>query len=182
MRNSSNWLWQRRLWSLACLAVLTTLMGCRQSSSFSGGNTRQGASQTPRADAPAPNSAPIPQTPVPQQAVTQGSFTVWANPPNPVEGQPYNVHMRVKLPNNVSQYNRNDLSGTLVGTDGYFQPINGIFSFIQPFYFVPGTGYAELVMRIPGAKRGVNDTLKVTSKLINESQNISVWFGTPTLN
>jgi hypothetical protein len=70
----------------------------------------------------------------------------------------------------------------LVGTDGYFQPINGIFSIIQPFYFVPGTGYAELVMRIPGAKRGVNDTLKVTSKLINESQNISVWFGTPTIN
>jgi hypothetical protein len=182
MRNSSNLLWQRRVLGLVYLAVLTTLLGCRQSSSFSGGNNRQGASQTPRADVPSQNAVPTPQTPVPQQAVTQGSFTVWANPPNPVEGQPYNVHVRVKLPNTVNQYNRNDLSGTLVGTDGYFQPINGIFSIIQPFYFVPGTGYAELVMRIPGAKRGVNDTLKVTSKLINESQNISVWFGVPTVN
>lgn len=163
------------------LGVLMSFFGCRQPSSFSGGSERMGAaSKAPPVSAPPPvQTVPIP---APQQAITQGSFTVWADPPNPVEAQPYNIHVRVKLPSNVTQYNRSDLSGTLFGTDGYFQPMNGIFSFLQPFYFVPGMGYAELVMRIPGAKRGVNDTLKVTSKLINESQSISIWFGTPTVN
>lgn len=160
-----------------------SVLGCREASSFSGGSGRQGASSLPPSTVnPAPQPAPQNLPPVPQQAVTQGSFTVWANPPNPVEAQPYNIHVRVKLPSNVTQYSRNDLSGTLFGTDGYIQPMNGIFSFIQPFYFVPGTGFAELVMRIPGAKRGVNDTLKVTSKLINESQSISILFGDPSLN
>lgn len=167
--------------TLMNLGVAISLVGCRQPSKFSGGSERSGAAaKAPPVPAQPPmQSAPIP---VPQQAIIQGSFTVWADPPNPVEAQPYNVHVRVKLPPNVTQYNRNDLSGTLFGTDGYFQPMNGIFSFLQPFFFVPGTGYAELVMRIPGAKRGVNDTLKVTSKLINESQSISIWFGSPTLN
>jgi hypothetical protein len=165
------------------IILASSLMGCRQASSFSGGTGRQGASSAPPATGtPAPQPAPQNLPPVPQQAITQGSFTVWANPPNPVEAQPYNIHIRVKLPSNVSQYGRNDLSGTLLGTDGYVQPMNGIFSFIQPFYFVPGTGFAELVMRIPGAKGGVNDTIKVTSKLINESQSISILFRDPALN
>lgn len=166
------------------IMVLSSFFGCRASNSFSGGSGREGARQmTPGTPPPVADAVPQPQPPpVPQQAVTQGSFTVWANPPNPVEGQPYNIHVRVKLPSNVNQYARNDLSGTLVGTDGYIQPMNGIFSLIQPFYFVPGSGFAELVMRIPGAKRGVNDTLKVTSRLINESQDISIWFGNPVMN
>ena len=169
--------------ALLNMTLAIALAGCRQASSFSGGSERQGASVAPPSTVtPVPQPAPQNLPPVPQQAVTQGSFTVWANPPNPVEAQPYNIHIRVKLPSNVSQYTRTDLSGTLFGTDGYVQPMNGIFSFIQPFYFVPGSGFAELVMRIPGAKRGVNDTLKVTSKLINESQTISIWFGDPGVN
>jgi hypothetical protein len=175
----------RNLSFLACLSYLLTVSafsGCK-TASFSGGSGRQGVAQTPpQVEAPAPQPSPSVQPPTPQQAITQGSFTVWANPPNPVEAQPYNIHIRVKLPSNVTQYTRTDLSGTLIGTDKYIQPINGIFSFIQPFYFVPGSGFAELVMRIPGAKRGVNDTLTVTSKLISESQTISILFGDPGIN
>jgi hypothetical protein len=128
---------------------------------------------------PAINPNPQVQPPVPQGAIVQGSFTVWADPPNPAQGQRYNIHMRVKLPSNVGQYSRADLSGTLFGTDGYFQTINGMFGFIQPFYFDPSGGFAELVMPIPGAKQGVHDSLKVSSSVLQESQTINIVFGQP---
>ena len=164
------------------VSSMISFFSCRESSKFSGSGSRSGATaQPPEIEQTQPVPSPVP-SPVPQQSITQGSFTVWANPPNPQEGQRYDVHIRVKLPSNAMQYNRADLSGTLFGTDGYFQSINGFFGFIQPFFYTPGTDYAELIMPIPGAKRGVNDSLKVTSRLLNESQTISIWFGAPTMN
>jgi hypothetical protein len=155
--------------------------GCRSTNSFSSGGQRPGVTQTstPVVQPPPVSNNPQIQPPVPQGAIVQGSFTVWADPPNPSQGQRYNIHMRVKLPSNVGQYSRADLSGTLFGTDGYFQTINGMFGFIQPFYFDPSAGFAELVMPIPGAKQGVHDSLKVSSAVLQESQTINIVFGQP---
>ena len=173
-------LWISR--SLLCVAAsLVMATGCRSTNSFSSGGQRPGVTQTstPVVQPPPVSNNPQIQPPVPQGAIVQGSFTVWADPPNPSQGQRYNIHMRVKLPSNVGQYSRADLSGTLFGTDGYFQTINGMFGFIQPFYFDPSAGFAELVMPIPGAKQGVHDSLKVSSAVLQESQTINIVFGQP---
>jgi len=166
---------------LGVAVSLALTPSCRSTNSFSSGGQRPGVTQTPTpvVQPPVVNTTPQVQPPVPQGAIVQGSFTVWANPPNPAQGQRYNIHMRVKLPSNVGQYSRSDLSGTLFGTDGYFQTINGMFGFIQPFYFDPSAGFAELVMPIPGAKQGVHDSLKVSSAVLQESQTINILFGQP---
>jgi hypothetical protein len=174
----SLWISRRLLYLSASLVMAT---GCRSTNSFSSGGQRPGVTQTstPVVQSPPVSNNPQIQPPVPQGAIVQGSFTVWADPPNPSQGQRYNIHMRVKLPSNVGQYSRADLSGTLFGTDGYFQTINGMFGFIQPFYFDPSAGFAELVMPIPGAKQGVHDSLKVSSAVLQESQTINIIFGQP---
>jgi hypothetical protein len=121
----------------------------------------------------------------PPQAIVQGSFTVWPVPLVPMERQDYQIHILVKLPSNTNSYNAFDLSGTLTGTDGYTQTINGtrmspnmLFPLpgIQTFNFYPGVAQAKLILFIPGAARGVNDRIEVRSNLINESQSISVVF------
>lgn len=184
--------------------LLCSMSSCGSSSSFAGDTVRPVASAPSKPSQQVPTKPPVdPQTPVvpptkptpetpippvkpvvppppkpPQEAVTKGSFTVWANPPNPKMFESYEIHVRVKLPANTFQYNRMDLSGTLYGTDGYQQTINvddGLS--VQRFNFTPGSGYAELIMPIPGASGGVSDTLTVNSRLIKESQTIKIVFG-----
>ncbi|NBQ52825.1 MAG: hypothetical protein EBU49_04505, partial [Proteobacteria bacterium] len=66
-----------------------------------------------------------------------------------------------------------DLSGTLIGTDGYTHTIGYDVDLEE---FMSGKGSAELIIFVPGAFRGVNDTLRVTSRALNESQTISIRF------
>lgn len=178
-----------RLTALVLLISQSTV-NCSSDASFAGKN----APNDPPSSAPATSTAPAPtvtpppdQTSPPPDAIVQGSFTVWPEPRVPAEWQNYDIHIQVKLPSNTTTYDRLDLSGTLTGTDGFTQEINGTaFSSNwvlgwpvpgkQSFTFVSGSGVAELVMHIPGAKRGVNDTIQVRSNLLNESQSISVTF------
>ncbi len=114
---------------------------------------------------------------LPPHAIVKGSFSVWATPPHPIEGEDYIIHIQVKLPSQTSNYYKTDLSGTLIGTDGYVQVINDPKSLpYQKFYYSSGSSTAEFTMLIQGAKSGVDDTIKVTSKLLQESQEISVHF------
>lgn len=73
-----------------------------------------------------------------------------------------------------------DLSGLLIGTDGYQQAINqsgGIMgNSLQSFTYLPGSTQAELLMHIPGAMKFVRDTINIHSNMLNESQNISIIF------
>lgn len=135
-----------------------------------------------------PQPRPTTQLPAtPPGAVVRGSFTVWANPPNPVQHQPYAVHIRVKLPPNIYNYSQHDLSGRLEGTDNYFQIINGAQGNYtesrpmappqQKFYYTPGSGYAEMVLPVPGAlTSNVRDTITVSSGVANDSQILYVQF------
>jgi len=167
--------------------VFGFLPGCGTSHSFSGSNpapaSRLGQpsgatsnnAQTPAAtpSAPTPDIQMPPPAPLPPGAVVQGSFTVFADPPRPMEMQDYFVHVRIKLPTSVSSYLQSDLRGTLIGTDGYTHTI-GLDTYKEDFK--SGTGSAELVIFVPGAERGVNDTLNVTSRILRESQTILIRF------
>jgi hypothetical protein len=127
--------------------------------------------QTPDEQNPAPTPTP------PQNVIVKGSFSVWATPSHPAEAEDYVIHIQVKLPSQTMNYYKNDLSGTLVGTDGYVQRINDPMAFaFQRFKYTNGSPTAELSMLISGAKAGVDDTIKVTSKLLQESQEIHVHF------
>jgi hypothetical protein len=109
--------------------------------------------------------------------VAKGSFTVWADPAIPAEGQNYTIHVLVKLPANSSHYSADDLSGTLDGSDGYDLTINSPENAAdQTLLFEPGSDTAELILDVPGGATGTADTLAVTSRLLNESQRISVQF------
>jgi len=167
--------------------IVGFLSGCGTSHSFSGNNPapvpRQGQTseatstyvQTPAATPSAPtvdNRTP-PLAPLPPGAIVQGSFTVFADPPHPMEGQDYLVHVRIRLPTSLSDYAKSDLSGTLVGTDGYTHTIGYDAHFEN---FMSGKGSAELIIFVPGAERGINDTLRVTSRTLNESQTIFIRF------
>ena len=109
--------------------------------------------------------------------VRKGSFTVWADPAIPEQGQGYAIHVVVKLPGNFSNYSAADLSGTLDGSDGYDLTINSPDNEgDQTLLFEPGSGTAELILEVPGGATGIADTLVVRSHLLNESQSISVKF------
>ncbi len=121
----------------------------------------------------------------PPKSIVQGSFTVWANPMHPQVRQRYYVYIRVKLPSDASSYTKYDLTGRLRGTDGYYQDINGMSGTPpyplkiprQWFKYDNSSKTALLVMEVPGALAGgIQDTLTIKSRLLNESQKISVQF------
>ena len=166
---------------IICFLSVTS---CKQdSNSFSGSQRTQPARKPIAKHEPQPSDNVVPSPPpvvqptpvTPPNGIVKGSFTVWAVPPNPAQDEDYDIHVRVNLPLTITSYAVTDLSGTLVGTDSYTQKINGLFDVIsQRFIYSPGS--AELVMKIPGADRGVDDTLNVASKVLNESQSILIHF------
>jgi len=160
---------------IIAVACIGSLEGCGPSNSFSGSNPAPASRprQTSDAIVDTLQTSVAPPAPLPPGAIVQGSFTVFADPPHPMEGQEYFVHIRIKLPATLSSYSRGDLSGTLVGTDGYTHTI-GYDADLENF--MSGQGSAELIILVPGAFRGVNDTLRVTSRALNESQTISIRF------
>ena len=188
----------QHIFSIAFSLSLTAVMGACSSNSFSGSSSTA-APATPKTPSsngqavatPLPVATPIP-TVLPQNAVVKGSFTVWAEPPNPTPGQSYTINISVKLPSNVSSYKKANLTGTLVGTDGYQQAIipadaPGIapqtFTFSPANPLIPGsTASALLVMQIPGAMKNVRDTLTVVSSVpevqppVYDSQTIGIIF------
>ncbi|MEM1062625.1 MAG: hypothetical protein AAGJ97_09920, partial [Planctomycetota bacterium] len=59
------------------------------------------------------------------KTVTKGSFTVWTVPSDPEPRQNYVIVIEIKVPKRVRQYRRSDLSGVVIGTDDYRQPLPG---------------------------------------------------------
>lgn len=182
---------KQRLMITVAVAMMI-IVSCKGSSDFSGSGSSTSPKQPSTANTskptttntPPPAVTPTPSLPLPENSIVKGSFTVWADPPNPSAGQNYEIHIRVTLPATLSSYVKTDLSGELIGTDKYYQGINGTEGNIlihlktpaQRFSFVPNSGSAELIMPIPGAASGVNDTINVKSALLNEAQTITVHF------
>lgn len=202
--------------------ALLLLAGCKESSFSSGGGGKTAPAKVAKVEKPSKDAVPKAdsETPLgnktgpeqgadvattggtpsvaPTEAVTVGSFTAWADPANPAERQDYTIFIEVKLPSNGSplSYTKEDLSGLLIGTDGYTQAIEQSFAPIQmatlpfdvPFQpssqptfdpkgqFVVNGNIAKISFMVPGADRKVQDTIQIRSKLLNESQTVSLVF------
>ncbi len=143
---------------------------------------------------------------VPENAVTAGSFTAWttpienkfgADPPKPGDsprpGQKYWITIQIRVPPNRRVYSLSDLSGVVIGTDGYEQRIPYDRRNEVPQVFVvneegalvkPGTsipvvnGVVQLRIWVPGAVELTKDTIEVKSRMLNEEQTLELMFQT----
>ncbi len=109
---------------------------------------------------------------VPGYAQTKGSFSTWPDPRDPKPGQDYDIIIQIKLPGNITKIRGSDLSGTVIGTDGYRQAIR-----FKPNDWLPvEKGMVRIRIPVPGAARLVRDTIRVESKLIKEKQTFEIEF------
>ena len=116
----------------------------------------------------------------PPNAVSQGSFTVWANPAYPAPHQDYLLYTRVALPADTSSYTANDISGRLIGTDGFAINIGGARNPFGSFSFFPENHSAVITTKVPGAATaGIKDRIQVASRLLGESQTLLLVFTMP---
>lgn len=118
-------------------------------------------------------------------AVREGSFAAWTVPEDPRVGEDYRIVIEVTLPSDTERYARNDLSGQLIGTDGYKVAIpdgrewNGQ-GWTRPMRtpaFRRSGDKARVVFFIRGAHQSfIRDTILIRSKLLEESQKLQITF------
>lgn len=129
-------------------------------------------------------------------AVTKGSFTVWAEPDNPALHEPYIIFIRVRLPKGKRHYRASDLSGIVLGTDAHEQRIpwdprwpgaalktkrsgDGQLPLRLNGYLPIKKRHALLMVRVPGSRiPKTEDTIEIESKLLKERQTLKIVFGT----
>jgi hypothetical protein len=181
--------------------VLSTILmtSCGSSSSFSGGNEKPATKkiETSKTDPVKPTTPSKEDTKkpeldddtvdtetvdddikLPEDAVVKGSFRVWTIPADPAPLQDYQIHIDIKLPSNVNNYTKQDLSGRVTGTDGYQQTIgrdaDDMGEMTQQFEALQGR--ATLVISVPGALNLVKDTININSTILSEEQDIEIVF------
>lgn len=118
----------------------------------------------------------------PSHAISKGSFSAWTEPKNPQPYQVYTIIIEVRLPKSTTNYTLADIDGTVFGTDGFrriFGKQDSVSPMLGPFQttlrFDQGT--AMIRVPIPGAHNMVKDTIRITSSILNESQDIAIQFG-----
>jgi len=100
----------------------------------------------------------------------KGSFTAWTVPNDPKPGEDYDIVIVVKLPDRVKRYRASDLSGIVIGTDGYTQKIPGA-EYARGKTYLPLNGReAQLIVSVPGAASRVRDTIEIRSKFSKKSR------------
>lgn len=109
---------------------------------------------------------------VPESAITKGSFTVWTDPEDPRPRMPYDIVIQIKLPEGSRQYRLNDLSGKVIGTDGYVK----VIKYASNDRRGVKDGVAQISIRIPGAAQLIRDEIQVRSRLLKEEQTIEIVF------
>jgi len=106
------------------------------------------------------------------KTVTQGSFTAWTVPEDPKPGEDYLIVIQIQLPEQVKKYPSKDLSGRVVGTDGYRQSIPGR----APRYLPLKDHQTQLSITVPGADRLVKDRIVIESRRLEERQTLEIVF------
>jgi len=104
----------------------------------------------------------------PPHAVIDGNFAVWASPPNPRPGQSYAIYIRIRLPDRIHEYRRNDLSGFLVGTDGYRKSLGSERDDLVPL--VDNT--VTMAIPVVAANVVVADTILIRTKYLRQQKAI----------
>jgi hypothetical protein len=110
----------------------------------------------------------------------KGSFSAWTVPDDPKPGQDYNIVILVKLPDRVKRYRASDLSGIVIGTDGYTQAIPGPEYKRGKTYLPMKEQTAQLIVPVPGAASRVKDKIEIRSKTLKrkaDSRNRILIFG-----
>lgn len=106
------------------------------------------------------------------KVVSKGRFSAWTVPTDPRPRQSYLIVIQVDWPKTTDrrklQARRFDLSGTVVGSDTYFQSIE------RTGQFVPRAN--QMIIPVPGGEQNVRDVIQVHSKLLNESQELAIVF------
>jgi len=108
----------------------------------------------------------------PEKAVVKGNFAAWTVPSDPQSGQNYHIVIEVKVPDGVTKLPRSDISGTIVGSDGYKQDLPGV----RRGYLPVKNGRAKLTVLVPGGTNLVKDTISVKSKLLGKSAKLVIGF------
>lgn len=139
---------------------------------------------------------------LPKHAVRAGSFTAWWIPvaqrygetvePGqlPRAEQPYHIHVQIRVPDDRSVFRLDDLSGEIIGTDGYRQLIpdrawildetGKLVTAVGRRHATVRHGVAEIVFKVQGAGRvGIRDTITIKSRLLREEQVLTLEFQPP---
>ena len=121
----------------------------------------------------------------------KGSFAAWTVPKDPKPGQEYQIVIRIKLPKSSRKYRVDDLSGFVIGTDGFRLAIpfdrnkpdrtkaekNGVLLPVEPRdYLRIVDSHVQLVVSVPGGASLVKDTIEVRSKKLKEEQKLEIEF------
>jgi hypothetical protein len=135
----------------------------------------------------------------PRNAVKAGSFTAWTIPiaqrvgeevkagDDPRPGQDYHIVIQIKAPDDRRVYSISDLSGRVIGTDGYVQVVpaqsyykdeQGQLIRVRLGSRLPVVdGVVQILVRVPGAEALVKDTIVVESRRLKEEQTLELVFG-----
>lgn len=106
----------------------------------------------------------------------KGSFSAWTIPNDPEPGQNYVIVIVVKLPSRVKRYRATDLSGIVIGTDGYRQPIPGPTYSRGKVYLPMKDKMVQLKIVVPGGASRVRDVIDIRSTMLKEKQRIELEF------
>ena len=125
------------------------------------------------------------------KAVSAGSFSAWTVPEDPKPGQDYMIVIRIKTPERSRTYRVTDLSGELVGTDGYRLSIPIDRSHPDKTVTEKGgrlvpvrtsdrlrvvKGHVQIMVKVPGAPSLVRDMIELRSKMLKEEQKLEIVF------
>ncbi len=125
------------------------------------------------------------------KAVSAGSFSAWTVPEDPKPGQDYIIVIRIKTPERSRTYRVTDLSGELVGTDGYrlaipidrSHPDKTVTEKAGRLAPVRSSdklrvvkGHVQIMVKVPGAPSLVRDMIELRSKMLKEEQKLEIVF------
>ncbi len=124
-----------------------------------------------------------------KRKVTKGSFTVWTIPVDPVPGMNYAIAIQIRWPKRVRRVKVFDLSGRVIGTDGWNQllPLHanipsyalkkGQLVRLDPTSYIPiKERTSRLIIWVPGAKQLVRDRISIRSNALKENQTLEITF------
>ena len=112
-----------------------------------------------------------PNLSVPGYAQSKGAFTVWTEPQDLKPMEDYQLVIRIRLPDSVKEYRASDLSGHVLGTDGYRQRIPSNSKQVCPI----DNGIAVIRINVPGGTEGVRDRFEIASQhLRGEKQTFEI--------
>ncbi|MCG6157562.1 hypothetical protein [Rubinisphaera margarita] len=106
----------------------------------------------------------------------KGSFTAWTVPNDPTPGEDYSIVILVRLPDRVKRYRASDLSGLVVGTDGYRQAIPGPAERRGNVFLPIQDRHAQLIVKVPGGASRVRDRIEIRSLTLKEEQTLEIEF------